>query len=150
MTAMDIMVRCREGIGDLQRLSETIARLEDCATSAVSRVDRVGGRGAPRDKLADFAAAIDEAQRAMDARRKRFDVELLAACRLVDRLDEPTCGVIYRFYVQGQTVSGIAQALNYSPGYVKQLKKRGTTALGGIAQDELDELLPAWYRDGED
>ena len=149
MNAVDILNRCRDAIAEIRRLEERKARLTECATSATARINTTGGSrsGIPSDKVSAFAADIDECERELADRRRAYDVELLAACKLVDMLAEPECGVLYRYYVQGQTIGGIARALNYSPSYVKQKKRDGLTAAEAIPAGMVLDLLPAWYRE---
>jgi hypothetical protein len=147
MNAVDILNRCRDAIGEIKRLEARKARLLECATNATSRLNPTGGsRSGMTDKVSGFAADIDECDRALSARRRAYDVELRAACRLVDMLPEPECGVLYRYYVQGQTVGGIVSALNYSPSYVKQTKRSGLRAAEAIPREAVAALLPDWYR----
>lgn len=148
MNAVDILNRCRNAIAEIRRLEERKARLIECATSATARINTTGGSrsGSPSDKVSAFAVDIDECERELADRRRAYDVELLAACKFVDMLAEPECGVIYRYYVQGQTINGIARALNYSPSYVKQKKRDGLTAAEALPVKMVLELLPEWYK----
>lgn len=151
MNAVDILNRCRDAIAEIRRLEERKARLTECATSATAWINTTGGSrsGIPSDKVSAFAADIDECERELADRRRAYDVELLAACKLVDMLAESECGVLYRYYVQGQTIGGIARALNYSLSYVKQKKRDGLTAAEAIPAGMVLDLLPAWYRETE-
>lgn len=147
MNAVDILNRCRDAITDIRRLEERRSRLEECATSVTSLINQTGSRsGGVSDKVGAFAADMDECDRELAARRRAYDVELLAACKVVDMLAEPECGVIYRYYVQGQTINGIARALNYSTSYVKQKKKSGLDMVEALPKDIALSLLPEWYK----
>lgn len=148
MNAVNILNRCRDAIAEIKRLEERKARLIECATSATSRLNATGGSrsGGPSDKVSAFAADIDECERELASRRRAYDVELLAACKFVDMLAEPECGVIYRYFVQGQTINGIARALNFSPSYVKAKKRDGMAAAEAIPADIVLDLLPEWYK----
>ena len=147
MNGVDILKRCRSAGEEIRRLTEKWKRLEECATSVSSPLNSTGGsRSGVTDRVARFATEIDECRRAIAARRKRFDVELLTSCDLINRLTEPECSVIYRFYIQGQTVAEIAKALKYSEGYVKQVKRRGLDQIGAIPAAEIERMVPDWYR----
>lgn len=147
MNAVDILIRCRDAIADIRRLEERRARLEECATSVTSRINKTGSRsGGVTDKVGTFAADIDDCDADITKRRRAYDVELLAACKVVDMLTEPECGVIYRYYVQGQTIGGIARALNYSTGYVKQKKREGLAMAEALPSETVLSLLPEWYK----
>lgn len=148
MNAVDILDRCRDAAAEIGRLTERRERLMECATSVTSHIGRSGGRGGSvSDKVASFAADLDECERQLSARKNEYDAELLAACRIVDTLGEPECGIMYRYYVQGQTVSGIAQALNYSVSYVKQKKRGALAAVRKMPEATILANLPEWYRE---
>ena len=150
MNAVDILTRCRDAIGSIKRLDERLARLEECAVSTTSRINQTGSRSSGvSDKVVTFAVDIDECKRALDARKRAYDVELLAACKIVDMLPESECGVLYRYFVQGQTITGIARALNYSVSYVKQKKRDGLAAAEAIPAGIVLDMLPEWYREAE-
>ena len=147
MNAVDILNRCRDATGVIKRLDERLARLRECAMSTTSRLNQTGrGSGGVSDKIGAFAADIDECGRALDARKRAYDAELLAACKIMDMLPESECGVLYRYYVQGQTINGIARALNYSASYVKQKKRDGLASAEAIPEGVVLGLLPDWYR----
>lgn len=150
MHAVEILNRCRDGQRDIRQLRDRLARLLECATNTTARLDRVGGRSGERDKLSTFASDIEQCEGMLKAREKRYEAELLAACKIVDELDELESGILYRYFVQGQSTSEIAKALHYSAGYVKRRKAAGIAAVWELDID-VDALLPEWYlKGGED
>ena len=149
MNAIDILSRCRDAKFDIERITGRIVRLRECANGCTTRMSQTGHTSgtAGGDKLAAFVAEIDECEHALAQRRREHECEMLAACKLVDRLPEAECGVLYRYYVNGQTVGCIARAMSYTPSYVKKKKADGVRLLDRVPQAEVMALLPAWYCD---
>ena len=146
MNAIEILNRCRDAQRDIKRLDERLARLRECASSSTSCMDRIGGRSSGvGDKVSTFAVDIADIEDQIAKRKRAYEAEMLAACKIVDMLPESECVVLYRYYVQGQTQGGIAAALNYSVSYVKRKKQDGLKLAEQIAPAAVDALLPAWY-----
>lgn len=146
MNAIDILNRCRSAQADIRRLEERIARYRDCATDSSAHINpngRVQGSGS--DSLAEFAAEICDCEEERDKRKREYKAESYCACKLLDRLPETECSVLYRFYMSGQTVDGIAAAIGLTANYVKRKKADGLARLAQIDRKIVLEMLPEWY-----
>lgn len=146
MNAINILNRCRSAQAEIRRLEERIARYRDCATDSSAHINpngRVQGSGG--DSLSEFAAEICDCTKQCDKRKLEYKAESYCACKLLDRLPETECAVLYRFYMNGQTVDGIAAAIGLTANYVKRKKADGLTFLAQIDPKVVLELLPEWY-----
>lgn len=128
MKATEILNRCRDGAQEVQRLNQRLQRL---LKSAVN----------PANLEADVAAC----QRELEQRSRALDAERLAACRIVDMLPDPACGILYRYFVSGQSQGDIVCALHITVGYYKRKKREGLAEAEKMDEKVVDALLPEWY-----
>lgn len=128
MKATEILTRCRESTEEIQRLQRRLARLECCAEASAS-----------------VGEDITRCRQALEARRRALDAEVAAACRIVDMLPDPQCGILYRYFVGGQSQGAIIEALHYTMRYYKRKKKEGLAIAEGMDEAVVDALLPDWY-----
>ena len=146
MNAIDILNRCRSAQDDIRRLEERMARYRDCATDSSAHINPNGRvQGAGGDALAEFAGEICYCEQQRDRRKREYKAESYCACKLLDKLPETECTVLYRFYMNGQTVDGIAAAIGLTANYVKRKKADGLARLAQIEPKTVLELLPEWY-----
>ena len=54
----------------------------------------------------------------------------------------------YLYYGKGMNARAIARRMQYSEGYVRQLKRRAEDQLREISGARLYDYLPAWYLEG--
>ncbi len=128
MKATEILNRCRDGAQEVQRLEQRLQRL------LKSEVD-------PATLEADVAAC----RQALEQRSRALDAERLASCRIVDMLPDPACGILYRYFVIGQSQGEIVCALHIAVGYYKRKKREGLAEAAKIDETVVDALLPDWY-----
>lgn len=133
MEAIEILHRCRNGEEDVWRLRRRLRQLERCGASA----------DAVKDDLEACQAAMAKRIRALDA-------ETMAACRIVDTLPDPACGILYRYFVARQSQGEIAAALHITSGYYKRKKREGLAVVQEMDGVMVDALLPEWYRVHDD
>ncbi|MDD3410335.1 MAG: hypothetical protein PHY12_05960 [Eubacteriales bacterium] len=146
MNAIDILNRCRNAQNELRRLEERINRYRACATDTSAHINpngRVQGSGG--DSLSEFAAEISDCTAEYEKRQREYKAESYCACKLLDGLPEVECTVLYRFYLGGQTLHGIAVALSLTDGYVKSKKADGLRLISQIVSADVIALLPDWY-----
>lgn len=148
MTAMQIMERCRRAGADRRALEGRIQRYRDSASRITSALDGIGARGTGEsDRMAALMAEIDELERQIAQRDREYAAEISAACRLIDSLTDLEAQVMSRYYVRGETLSGISQAMGYSYGYVRGLKSLASKRLEETPDATIAAILPEWYRD---
>lgn len=128
MKATEILTRCRESTEEIQRLQRRLARLERCAEASAS-----------------IGEDITHCKQALETRRRAQDVEVAAACRIVDALPDPQCGILYRYFVGGQSQGAITEAMHYTTRYYKRKKKEGLAIAEKMDEAVVDALLPDWY-----
>ena len=128
MTAEMILTRCREGEQEVQRLQRRLSRLQSVGAIAGTLLDD-----------------IETCQAALSLRCRELDAETIAACRIVDRLPDPVCSVMYRYYIARQTQDMIAAALHISVSYYKRLKRDGLAHIRHLDDALVDAMLPEWY-----
>ncbi len=128
MKANVILTRCRESAEEIQRLQRRLARLERCA-----------------DASASIGEDIAHCRQTLEARCRAQDVEVVAACRIVDMLPDPQCGILYRYFVGGQSQGAIVEAMHYTTRYYKRKKKEGLAIVEELDEAVVDALLPDWY-----
>ncbi len=88
---------------------------------------------------------ISYCRQALETRRRALDAEVAAACRIVDMLPDSQCGILYRYFVGGQSQGAITEALHYTTRYYKRKKKEGLAIAEGMDETMVDALLPDWY-----
>lgn len=128
MDAIEILRRCRSGEEDLQRLRRRLRQLERCGASA----------DAVRDDL-------EKCRDAVAKRIRELDAETMAACKIVDALPDPACGILYRYFVARQSQGEITDALHITSGYYKRKKREGLAIVQEMDEELVDALLPEWY-----
>lgn len=129
MTGMDVLRRVHAYAKEMDKLK--LRRL--CAHDAMTRCTRstdITGYGGPADKLAQYAARVDAVDRAIQARKRMYDMELDEALELIEGLTEPSQGVVmYRGWICGMTVRQTAAELRISESSVRGLRRRGREVL---------------------
>lgn len=128
MDAIEILRRCRSGEEDLQRLRRRLRQLERCGASA----------DAVRDDL-------EKCRDAVAKRIRELDAETMAACKIVDALPDPACGILYRYFVARQSQGEITAALHITSGYYKRKKREGLAIVRQMDEKLVDAQLPEWY-----
>lgn len=128
MKATEILNRCRDGTQEVQRLQQRLQRLLKCDVN-------------PATLEADMAAC----RRELEQRSRALDAERLASCRIVDMLPDPACGILYRYFVIGQSQGDIVGALHITARYYKRKKREGLAEAAKIEETVVDALLPDWY-----
>ena len=138
MTGMDVLRRVRSYEKDMEKLK--LRRL--CAHDAMTRCTRsadMTGHGGNEDKMSLYASRVDAIERAMEARRQMYDMEMEEAFSLIDALSEPAQGAaMYRGWICGLTVRQTAAELKTSESGVRGLRRRGRDILDSI-DTRLDE-----------
>ncbi len=145
MRARELLERCRAANRDIRRMQEKINRLHKCAMRTSSFLSPVSGGGVVSDRYGGFAADIDDAERELKERREQHESEMLACCKLLEKLPELECAILHRFYVLEQTLGQIAKKQGYTVGYCKRRKSEGLRMLNGVSAEEIRALLPPWY-----
>lgn len=150
LTAMVILERCRRAEAEKRRLREKIDMYRESAGHMTASLDGIGSRSTgDTDRMAAYVARIDAAERALRQRDREHTAEVAAACRLLELLPDLECGIMNRFYVRGQSLNAIAQALHYSYSHVAHRKLEAVKMLREVPEAEVIMLLPAWYVYGE-
>lgn len=146
MNAIDILKRCRSAESELKLLDERIARYRACATDSAAHINPAGRvQGSGGDALSAFAVEIGDCEQERQQRQREYKAESYCACKLLDALPETECTILYRFYVGGQTVNGIASALSFTTNYVKRKKADGLALAAEIDPALIQSLMPDWY-----
>lgn len=149
MDALTIMTRCRNAAADMEELEGRIRQRRDALESAGGAPGVSASRqGMVRDRMAEAVSAITELEKRLAARRERYAVEIVAASAISESLDQPGGRVAYLYYGKGLNARAIARRMQYSEGYVRQLKRRAEDQLRGISGAQLYDYLPAWYLEG--
>ena len=145
MKAIEILNRCRAADAEISRIRQRIEQRNSALYRiTASPMDANGGSRASgnHDKIGTLEADIDTLQRQMLARKRAKQVEIAAACALLDYLDAASSDVLYRFYVLGETAAAIAAQVgvdDFRAGvlpadkaeYVAALRREGHTVLMG-------------------
>ena len=125
MKAIEILNRCRAADAEISRIQQRIEQRNSALYRiTASPMDANGGSRASgnHDKIGTLEADIDTLERQMLARKRAKQVEIAAACALLDYLDAASSDVLYRFYVLGETAAAIAAACGYQAGTVRAKK----------------------------
>lgn len=128
MKAKEILYRCRNGEMEVQQLQRRLSRMQRCGAS----------EGAIREDVASCQASLDK-------RCRELDAEKIAACRIVDMLPDPTCGILYRYFVARQSQDCIVSALHIAVSTYKKHKRLGLEMAEQMDDMLIDSLLPEWY-----
>ena len=118
MKAIEILNRCRAADAEISRIRQRIEQRNSALYRiTASPMDANGGSRASgnHDKIGTLEADIDTLQRQMLARKRAKQVEIAAACALLDYLDAASSDVLYRFYVLGETAAAIEKAFDGEP-----------------------------------
>ena len=149
MQAMTILRRCRKAKEDLKRLELQLERRNDAMRAfGGNRIDDIGGSrvGGGSDRMARMSAEIDEIERAIRDRKEARIAEVGSAIQLIDMLeDDMEADVLYRYYVTGDGIAGIARAIPCDRSYVQRKKKDGEQSMGRLAGEQVAATLPGWY-----
>lgn len=152
MKAIEILNRCRAADAEINRIQQRIEQRNSALYRITAgRMDansssRVSGN---HDKIGTLEADIDTLKRQLLARKRSKQVEMAAACALLDYLDAASSDVLYRFYVLGETTAAIAAARGYQDGTVRAKKAEALKILAEIDSTRIDATLPGWYLRGE-
>ena len=136
MNAIRILNDCRSAPEEIRRTEQRIWQRQRFV--AGRRTDRPGNAEQLREE-------IERLQEELTRQQQRSAVLTAAACALLDRLPGTESAVLYGYYIEGQSVAGLARKLSYSEGYVRKLRKQGEDRLRRIPGSEAARQLPAWY-----
>lgn len=128
MKATEILNRCRDGEADVRRLQQRLTRLKKCG-ACQTMID----------------TDVEACRKQLERRQRELDAERLAACRIVNMLPDPACGILYRYFVAGQSQGCIAEALHIAESTYKKNKRRGLEMAEQIEESAVGALLPEWY-----
>lgn len=145
--AIDILERCRKAPEDIERLEAQLSRLKERAEGLRGQdLGRIGSAGTGEaDKLAAFAADIDDVERQIRRRTLEKIEEERVACRLIAFVPAIMGEILYRYYVVGMKLEAVAKQCDYHPAYVRKVKARGDLAMGAVKSSVVMGLLPKWY-----
>ena len=152
MKAIEILNRCRAADAEISRIQQRIEQRNSALYRiTASPMDANGGSRASgnHDKIGTLEADIDTLQRQMLARKRAKQVEIAAACALLDYLDAASSDVLYRFYVLGETAVAIAAACGYQAGTVRAKKAEALKLPAEMDSAQIDATLPGWYLRGD-
>lgn len=145
---MTILRRCKSLKSDLQRLDLRVRQADD-ALRAIGgmRMDaNGGGKGtADMDRTGKLVAELDEMERAKKDREDAGRAEIASAVMLLRMVPDLESEILHRYYLLGETISGIAVSMKYEQSYVRKRKKAGEEAMGYLSAERVAETLPAWY-----
>lgn len=147
MTALEVLIRCKEADADKRRIQRKIDRRRDAMTCLSPQMDHVGGghgSGAP-DRLGEQVSDITSLEAELKARDERYKAEVAAACVLLDPLPDLEGEVLHRYYVRAEKVGLIAFALSLTEGYVRKVKGGGEAKLASTPPEAIQKALPRWY-----
>jgi len=145
MKAIEILNRCRAADAEISRIQQRIEQRNSALYRiTASPMDANGGSRASgnHDKIGTLEADIDTLERQMLARKRAKQVEIAAACALLDYLDAASSDVLYRFYVLGETAAAIAAACGYQAGTVRAKKAEALKLLAEMDSAQIDATLP--------
>ena len=146
ITAMVILERCRTAGREMRLLWERVARYQDAIGRMTSTLGSVGSRGTGEtDRIAAMLGEIDELERRAEMRKKEYDAEVAATCKLLDMLPDVESAILSRFYVKRLPLKAIARELGYSYGYVRTCKSEGCKHLDDMPGSVILDLLPPSY-----
>lgn len=128
MKATEILYRCRRGEAEVQQLQRRLTRWQRLDTG--------------EEKT---SADVADCQARLEKRMRELDAEKIAACRIVDMLPDPTCGILYRYFVARQSQDCIVSALHIAVSTYKKHKRVGLEMAEQMDDVLIDSLLPAWY-----
>lgn len=152
MKAIEILNRCRADDAEINRIQQRIEQRNSALYRiTASYMDAHNGSRASgnHDKIGALEADIDTLKRQLLARKRAKQVEMVAACALLDYLDTASSDVLYRFYVLGETTAAIAAACGYQDGTVRAKKSEALKLLAEIDSTRIDATLPGWYLRGD-
>ena len=136
MNAIRILNDCRSAPEEIRRTEQRIWQRQRFV--AGRRTDRPGNAERLREE-------IRQLQEELTGMQQRSAVLIAAACALLDHLPGTESEVLYGYYIEGQSVAGLARKLSYSEGYVRKLRRQGEDQLRRIPAAEVARQLPAWY-----
>lgn len=152
MRAILLFERCREALQAEERLRMRMRQLREAMTFVGQSMNANGGSRAPNvdDKMAAFAAALDELECRLKARERRHSAEIVAACALLEGLTAIESAVMYAFYVSGKPTRVIASELNYTDGYIRNVKMGAEKKMRALDDRAAADCLPSWYAEDTD
>ena len=152
MKATTILSRCRNAEADMRRLKQRIQQRREAAECITPTLDGVGGgRGAGGpDKIGALVAGIDELERKLRAREEARNVEVAAACVLLDTLPGSESAVLHAYYIRRDKMEAVAKRMGLSDGYARTLKADADQQLDSLSDEQVAATLPAWYFRGKD
>lgn len=148
MDALTILKRCRAADEDIRRLEQRIQQRRDAMTSInAPQADPDSGSRGPRDpdKIGKILGDIDILERRLTARKQARNVELAAACVLLDGLQAMESSVLHAYYVRQEDTAVIARRMKYRDSYIRKIKARGERHLSAMAPEQVAATLPPWY-----
>ena len=147
MTALELLERCRKYPAEKAEINERIWRWRDSLDRLGMQLRPNGGShgSGSGDRMTAVMAAIDELERALQKRDREYTAETLAVNRLLEGLPGLEAAIMARYYLDGLTLSAIAQAMGYSYGYVRVRKAEACSRLALISPQKIMTMLPAWY-----
>lgn len=140
MRADVILERCRLYAAESRAMRERIRRKRELATE-VTRVIGAGPRGGGNgDRLSLIAGQVDELERERTARGAAYELEMIAADTILDRIGGDAAQAAYLYYVRGMRPGEIARDMHRSVRGVQQLRADALTA-ASMMDIEMDK----WY-----
>lgn len=142
MTALELLDKCRNAEADMQTLRRKIAQRRESMTAISVQLDSIGGgRGSLNDRMAAYAAEVDELTGALEERAAAMINETRAAYKLLDMLEEKQERVLHMWYMKNCSTSLIARKTKFSEGYVRKLRRDGENALSGVCEEIVSEMI---------
>ena len=149
MTGMDVLRRVRayeKDIGKLKLRRMCAYELATGATRAAGAPGSSSGSGRS-DKPERYSAEVDAVDRAIGAREKMREMEVMEAARLIMALDPAQGQAMYLYYVRAMTVRQTAGQMKTSESSVRGLLRRGRDTLDAEASAlNHDEVYRMHYR----
>ena len=147
MKALEILKRCRDAKGELERLQQRIAQRRDILDAKAPQADPNGGsRGSgDKDKIGRVTADIVDLEREMEARKEELMAEQTSACALLDMVPDLESEVLHMYYVKNEDTARIARRKKYTNGYVRRVKRNAEQLLDMLDEERVNATLPSWY-----
>lgn len=133
MTGMDVLRQCRRYSEDVQRLELRRQMAMDAATRITAGMGQCGGRsGDVSDKAGRYACTSLMIDQALEARKAMYNMELMCAGELFNRLSIDMAEVMNARMLMGLTVRQTAATLQKSESSVRGLYARARTQMEGV------------------
>lgn len=131
MAVTEVFRRCKAGRREMRCIQRQIRELKVAARGVRCAMrERVQG-GKREDRLAEYAAALDEMERTLEERIAQYVEDLKAAEKMLSRLSETEELVMREYYLNGLTNEQAADALGISDRHVRRAKAAAMRKLRG-------------------